>query len=147
MKRIICLLLCLLTLLGAAAGEEICPPREYEFTHKAVRSYDSETLKYRLESFVVKRVRCYLVKLWMQDPGKQIKKATAGWQEKTMLPKEMADSIPEAILAINGSGYWSPQYPDVPAEYPGDVSDYYYTPWGSLTVTDGEVFRNLPEIP
>ena len=67
--------------------------------------------------------------------------------DDSFMGTEMADSIPEAILAINGSGYWSPQYPDVPAEYPGDVSDYYYTPWGSLTVTDGEVFRNLPEIP
>lgn len=121
----------------------LMPPREYEFIHKAYREYDSETLKYRMETFNSKGVRCYLTKVWMKDPARQIRKVTSEWQKNTMFPKTMAETIPEAALAINGSGYWSPVYQDVPEEYPGDVKDYFYTPWGALTVTDGQVYRQL----
>ena len=152
MRRILGLLLCLLGLALPALGEETpaaesFPPREYDFTHRAYRSYDSETLKYRIETFTVKGCRCYLTKVWMQDPARQIRKATSDWKKNIKLPKEMAAAVPGAALAINGSGYWSPVYPDVPENYPGAVEDYFYTPWGSLTVTDGEVFRNLEELP
>ncbi|MBP5726999.1 MAG: hypothetical protein J6Y48_07975, partial [Clostridia bacterium] len=51
------------------------------------------------------------------------------------------------MLAINGSGFVSPQYPEIPDNYPGTSEYYYYTPLGSLTVTDGEVFRNLENVP
>ena len=151
-RRILGLLLCLLGLALPALGEEApaaesFPPREYDFTHRAYRSYDSETLKYRIETFTVKGCRCYLTKVWMQDPARQIRKATSEWKKNIKLPKEMAAAVPGAALAINGSGYWSPVYPDVPENYPGAVEDYFYTPWGSLTVTDGEVFRNLEELP
>ena len=50
-------------------------------------------------------------------------------------------------MIINGSGYVSPRYPEIPENYPGTSEDYYYTPLGSLTVTDGEVFRNLEGVP
>ena len=135
----------LLSLVEEAESDELLlmPPREYEFTHKAYREYDSETLKYKMETFNSRGVRCYLTKLWMQDPARQIRKVTSDWQQNTMYPKTMAETIPEAALAINGSGYWSPVYQDVPEEYPGDVKDYFYTPWGTLTVTDGQVFRQL----
>ena len=147
MKKLICLLLCALTLLCAALGEEALPPREYGFNHKAYRSYESETLKYKMETFTIHGVRCYLTKVWMQDPARQIRKATAEWKKNIMLPAQMAKQIPGAALVINGSGYWSPTYPDVPENYPGEVADYYYTPWGSLTVTDGEVYRDLEGLP
>lgn len=147
MRRGLCLLVCLMLLAAAAPGEEAFPPREYEFTHKAYRSYESETLIYRMETFKVHGVRCYLTKIWMQDPGKQIRKITAAWKKNIMLPRHMAEKIPEAALVINGSGYVSPLYPWIPEDYPGKNKDYYYTPLGSLTVTDGEVFRNLEEIP
>ena len=126
----------------------VFPVREYEdFTHKTSRIYDSESLKYRIETFKVKGCRCYLVKLWMRDPGKQIRKATAKWKKNIQFPSAMAKQIPDAVLAINGSGYVSPKYPWIPDDYPGTSKDYYYTPLGSLTVTDGEVFRNLEGIP
>ena len=126
----------------------VFPVMEYEnFTHKTSRIYDSETLKYRIETFKVKGCRCYLVKLWLQDPGKQIRKATADWKKNIQFPAAMAKQIPEAVLAINGSGYVSPKYPWIPEDYPGTSKDYYYTPLGSLTVTDGEIFRNLEGIP
>ena len=147
MKRIICLLLCLMALPLWAGGEEVFPPREYEFTHKAYRQYDSTTLKYKMETFKIQGVRCYLTKVWLWDPGKQIRKVTSEWRKNIMLPRHMAEKLPEAALVINGSGYWNPTYPDVPENYPGVPADYFYTPWGSLTVTDGEVLRNLEGIP
>lgn len=151
MKRIISLLACLLCLAcllpEAARGEEALPPREYEFDHKAYFSYDSDSLKYKIETFHIHGIRCYLTKVWMRDPGKQIRKATAAWKENIQLPKKMASQIPDAALAINGSGYVSPTYPWIPENYPGTNADYYYTPLGSLTVTDGEVFRNLEGVP
>ena len=144
--RLLLLLLCLMTPLSALGGE-VLPPREYDFSHKAYMSYDSETLKYRIETFKIKGVRSYLVKLWMQDPARQIRKATADWKENIQLPSAMAKKIPNCILAINGSGYVSPVYPWIPEDYPGDNPDYYYTPLGSLTITDGELFRNLEGVP
>ena len=148
MKKIFCLFLCLLMLPLSSLSEEICPPRTYDsFKHKAYRSYDSDTLKYTVETFLLSKVRCYLTKIWVQDPARQIRKATADWEKNLQKPKKMAEQIPEAALVINGSGYWSPQYPDVPGPYLGNVEDYYYTPWGSLTVTDGTVYRNLELLP
>ena len=47
----------------------------------------------------------------------------------------------------NGSGFVSPLYPEIPENYPGVSEDYFYTPLGSLTITDGEVFRNLEGVP
>ena len=41
----------------------------------------------------------------------------------------------------------SPLYPEIPENYPGTSEDYYYKPLGSLTITDGEVFRNLEGVP
>ncbi len=147
MKRLICRLLVLLMIPLAALGEEALPVREYDFDHPSYRTYDSETLKYKIETFRVRGVRCYLTKIWVRDPARQIRKATAEWRKNIRYPADMAKQIPGAALVINGSGYWNKKYPDVPSHYPGAVSDYYNTPWGSLTVTDGEVFREIPEIP
>ena len=151
LRRMICLLFCLTVMLSAAAsGEmsEVYPVRIYEqFSHKIYRSYESETLKYWIETFKIKGVRCYLTKIWMQDPGKQIRKATAKWHKNIKLPRDMAKDVTGAALVINGSGYVSPVYPWIPENYPGASSDYYYTPLGSLTVTDGEVFRNMEGVP
>ena len=59
----------------------------------------------------------------------------------------LAGRIGGAVIVINGSGYVSPNFPDIPENYPGESRDYWYTPLGSLTVTDGEVFRNLEGVP
>ena len=142
--RLLLLLLCLIAPLSALGGE-VLPPREYDFTHKAYMTYDSETLKYRIETFKIKGVRSYLVKLWMQDPARQIRKATADWKENIQLPSAMAKKIPNCILAINGSGYVSPVYPWIPENYPGDNPDYYYTPLGSLTMKP--CWRPIPPRP
>ena len=144
-KILIFVMLCALLLPMAAFGAEteVLPPRTYAFEQKAYRIYESETLYFRMENIKVNGVRCYLTKVWMKNPARQIRKVTAAWEKNVMLPRHMAEKIPEAALIINGSGFWSKKYPDVPEEYPGKVSDYYNTPWGSLTVTDGAVYRNL----
>ncbi len=149
MKRIAVLLLLLLYLVPVvpASGEEAQPLREYAFSGKVKRSYDSETLKYTVESFRLGGETCYLSKIWMQDPGKQIRKAASEWKKNLMRPVHMAQLIPEAALVINGSGYVSPTYPWIPEDYPGESRDYFYTPLGSLTVTDGEVYRHLEGVP
>ena len=132
--------------LGEGAGE-VLPRREYAFSGRVVRTYDAPSLKYTVEKFRYGGILCYLSKIWMQDPSRQIRKATAEWKKNIMRPIHMAQSIPEAALVINGSGYVSPTYPWIPENYPGSNPDYYYTPLGSLTITDGEVFRNLSGVP
>ena len=120
---------------------------EAEAVGKIIRTYDSPTLKYTVEQFIMEKERCYLTRIWVQDPARQIRKATAAWKKNISRPGFIVEKIPEAALIINGSGYVSPRYPEIPENYPGKSEDYYYTPLGSLTVTDGEVFRNLEGVP
>lgn len=145
MKRFLCLILAAvwLPLTGICEAAEVFPPAEYTFSGRAVRSYTSDTLRYTVEKFKYGGTGCYLSKIWVKDPVRQIVKATADWRKNIMRPVHMAQRIPEAALVINGSGYVSPTYPWIPEDYPGTNADYYYTPLGSLTVTNGEIFRNL----
>lgn len=129
------LLLCLLFF--SALGEEATE----------VLSYQSDTLRFTVESLCYEGAACYLTQVWMADPGRQIRKATATWEQDLRYPSEMAGDIPGAALCINGSGYVSPVFPGIPEEYPGDSPDYYYTPLGSLTITDGTLLRNLEGVP
>ena len=141
MKRILAfaLLLCLLPLGGLS---------EYKLTKRGVMAkYDSETLKYTLEEVKLNGTVCYVAKVWMADPARQIKKAISPWHESLAKAEDLAKKIKGAALVINGSGYVSPRYPEIPDNYPGASADYYYTPLGSLTVVDGEVYRNLPGVP
>ena len=142
------LLLLLLTVcLGAAAGEEdaeVLPFYPYTWTGSSVvRSYDSDTLKYTVEVAKYLKTRIYVTKVWMVSPGEQIKKATSPWHEHLELCETMAKTVDGAALVINGSGYVSPKFPWIPEDYPGESEDYYFTPLGSLTVTDGVLFRKL----
>lgn len=141
------LVLCMLAVMTCLAEELVCPMREYDFSGNVKRTYDSPSLKYSVESFRYEGVLCYLSKIWVQDPGRQIRKATSEWKKNIKLPVHIAEQIPEAALVINGSGYVSPTYPWIPEDYPGQNKDYYYTPLGSLTVTDGEILRNLDGVP
>ena len=158
LRKLICLLACLLVCLplpllsGASAQEEEAlwapePKAVYDFSGQVIRSYDSDTLQYTVEKFKVDGVVCYLSKIWVQDPARQIHKETAAWKKNIQRPIIMARRVKDAALVINGSGYVSPVYPWIPENYPGTSADYYYTPLGSLTVTGGEVFRNLEGVP
>ncbi len=137
------LLLCLLPL--DCFGEDT---HEYAVSRrKTEAAYDSETLKYTVETLYLNDTKCYLATVWMQDPARQIKKAASPWHEALAEAMELGKLIPDAALVINGSGYVSPRYPEIPDSYPGVSDDYYYTPLGSITVIDGEVYRYLDGIP
>ena len=146
MRRLLCLVLCLIILPVAGFAEEpadFFDRVEADSLGKIERTYDSPTLKYAVEEFAMDGEKCYLSRIWVQEPARQIRKATAEWEKNVMRPVFIAEKIPEAALIINGSGFVSPIYPGIPDSYPGVSSDYDYTPLGSLTVTDGEIFRNL----
>ncbi len=141
MKKMLALmlLLCLLPLNGLA---------EYKVTKRNLAvKYDTDTLKYTLEEVKMNGTVCYVTKIWMAEPARQIKKAISPWHEKLAKAEELAKKITGAAVVINGSGYVSPTYPEIPDNYPGTSADYYYTPLGSLTVVDGEVYRNLEGVP
>lgn len=146
MKRLIALLICLMLIVPAALAEEpasFFEDAEAQKQGRITRTYDSPTLKYTVEKFLYDREICYLTRIWVQDPARQIRKATSDWKKNVKKPQKLAVQIEGAALAINGSGFVSPLYPEIPDNYPGTSEDYYFTPLGSLTVTDGEVFRNL----
>ena len=145
-RKFLCLLLCLMCCVTAALAEEpadFFDQVEAESIGRITRTYDSPTLKYTMEKFLMEGEICYLTRVWVQDPARQIRKATSKWKEDVKTADRLAAKVQGAALAINGSGFVSPLYPWIPENYPGTNEDYYYTPLGSLTVTDGEVFRNL----
>ena len=154
MKRLIALLLVLLMLPAAALAAKKAKPTEAPpaavptVGGEIVRQFDSPTLRFSVERFEHDGARCYLTRIWMQDPGRQIVKYAAEFHKKLMYPSEMAKRLEhKAMIAVNGSGYVAPAYPQIPSNYPGRGPDYYYTPLGSLTITNGEVFRNLEGVP
>ena len=146
MRRLICLVLCLLLALPAAVAEEpaaFFEDAEAQKFGKITRTYNSPTLKYTVDKFLLDREISYLTRVWVQDPGRQIRKATSAWKKNVKPPEKLISKIEGAALAINGSGFISPTYPRIPENYPGKNEEYFYTPLGSVTVTDGEVLRNL----
>ena len=137
------LLLCLLPV--GCFGEDA--PAYAVSRRKTEAAYDSETLKYTVETLYLNQTKCYLTTVWVADPARQIKKAVSPWHQALAKAEDLGQQIPGAALVINGSGYVSPTYPDIPENYPGASADYYYTPLGSLTVIDGEVYRDLEGVP
>ena len=148
-RRLICILLCFFLCPFSAQAEEASffDAAEADKVGRIVRTYDSPTLKYVMEKFLMEGEICYLTRVWMQDPDRQIRKAASNWEKDLQYPSQLAAKVQGAALAINGSGFVSPQFPEIPDNYPGESRDYYYTPLGSLTITDGEVFRNLDDVP
>ena len=141
-KKTLALLL-LLWLLPLAAGAE-----GYEYKDRLLLTrYDSDTLKYEIRLVRLNDTTCYLTRVWVADPARQIKKVIAPWHADLARAEELAGEIEGAALVVNGSGYVSPRYPAIPENYPGTSFDYYYTPLGSLSVTEGEVYRDLEGVP
>ncbi|MBR4459001.1 MAG: phosphodiester glycosidase family protein [Clostridia bacterium] len=145
MRRILISLCLLLTLLPAAVRAE-APAYTYRKVEDGT-TYESETLRYSIEVAKINKTKVYITRVWMQDPGRQIRKAISPWHEHLAKPEDLAAQIPEAALAINGSGYVSKLYPWIPEDYPGTSEDYYFTPLGSLTILDGKLLRRLDGIP
>ena len=149
-KKLLCVFICLLLLPFTAQAEEpaaFFEHAEADSVGRIVRTYDSPTLKYSMEKFLMEGEICYLTRIWVQEPSRQIRKATSNWKQDVQYPEKILRQIPETVLAVNGSGFVSPLYPEIPDNYPGVSEDYHYTPLGSVTVTDGEVLRNLEGVP
>lgn len=145
MKRLTALLMILCLLLPWAAGGET---KAYTVRDmKKIGSYDSETLTYAIRKIMINKAECYVTRIWVRDPARQIKKAISPWHKELWKADKIAGQIKNAALVINGSGYVSKTYPEIPDNYPGVSADYYCTPLGSITVVDGEVYRNLTGVP
>lgn len=148
--RYIPLLILTVILLTSAFPALADPLPEAEYTwsgKKLITQYRSDTLSYRIEREKYDRTYVYVTKIWMADPGRQIRKSTAAWREGLEFPKAMMSQIPGCVLAINGSGYISPIYPTLEEGYPGVSADYFYTSLGSLAITDGNILRQMDEVP
>ena len=147
MKRLLAILIALMMPVMCAAETTPAPGYTWTGIKEAVRSYDTDTLKYTVDKGKIGKTLCYVTRVWMQSPGQQIRKATSKWRKGLALPSDMAKKVPGAALVINGSGYVSKTYPEIPDNYPGKSPDYYYTPLGSVTVINGELMRSLTDVP
>lgn len=147
LRCMLCLFLLFQPLSAATAEAETLPPYDYTFAGEIVARHTSPTLCWQVEAFNHQEAACYLTKVWMADPGRQIGKATADWRENVLDTAQIAARAPEASLIINASGYVTRIYSWIPDNYPGENEDYYFTPLGSLTVTDGQVYRCLTGVP
>ena len=143
--RILVLVLALLLLPLAAFAE--LPVYPYETSGTLVAEHQSDTLWWRIERSKLDEVTIYLTKVCMAEPGRQIGKPTADWRENVQDTADLARKATEASLLINASGYVTKRYPEIPENYPGVSEDYYFTPLGSVTVSGGEVFRCLEDVP
>lgn len=147
MGKCLLFLCCLMLLAAPAMAQEVLPPYEYTFSGEPVVSHDSPSLRWQIEQFTHQEAACFLTKVWMQDPGRQIGKATADWEENVLDTAVIAARAPRASLLINASGYVTRVYRWIPDNYPGTNEDYYNTPLGSLTVTNGQLYRCLSGVP
>lgn len=126
---------------------EPLPPYPHAFSGQQEASFQSPSLIWQIERFDYEGGECLLTKVWLQDPGRQIGKATADWEQSVLPTLDIAKRAPEASLLINGSGYVTARYSWIPDNYPGRSEDYYFTPLGSLTVSGGRVYRLLENVP
>lgn len=147
MGKCLLFLCCLMLLAAPAMAQEVLPPYEYTFSGEPVVSHDSPSLRWQIEQFTHQEAACFLTKVWMQDPGRQIGKATADWEQNVLDTAVIAARAPQASLLINASGYVTRVYRWIPDNYPGANEDYYNTPLGSLTVTNGQLYRCLSGVP
>ncbi len=150
MRKWLILLLCLCFVPFSALAEEDYEPLpiyEYAFSGKLKAEHASRTLWWRIESLRINGVLCYLTKVCMADPGRQIGKVSAEWEVDTAKTADLAKQAPDASLIINASGYVTKLFSWIPENYPGTNEDYYNTPLGSITVTDGQVYRCLEGVP
>ncbi len=117
------------------------------FPGETLAQVNGDTISFSIDRWTVFGAECYLTRVTVADPARQITKRTAAWREGLAHAADLCAGVPRALLCINASGYVSPVYSWIPESYPGTNSDYYYTPLGSLTVTGGEVYRDLKGVP
>ena len=69
MKRLLMWLCCLL--LPATVLAEALPVYPYAFSGEVVARYDTETLRYTVESFDYENATCYASKIWTAAPPRR----------------------------------------------------------------------------
>lgn len=148
MRKLLILVLLLSLLLPAYAEEALpLPVYPHAYSGEVVAEHASDSLVWSIEKCKVDKTTVYVTKVWMADPGRQIGKAASDWRKNIQNAAALAEQEPDASLIINASGYVTKTYKWIPENYPGTNSDYYFTPLGSVTVTDGETFRCLDGVP
>ena len=103
-------------------------------------SYSDSSIKVKTE--LIDNV--YVTKIWVKDPSKQVKKASAPWGSLKTVEQQMKDKS-NAIVACNGGGFMRD-----PFWVPGENSLYRTlklnwdkTPSGNLVLTNGKIMRAL----
>lgn len=76
----------LLMLAVPSVWAEGTPEYNYQWKGKQVASYQSDTLKFTMETTLINECKCYITKVWVQDPARQIRKATSTWKTDLLLP-------------------------------------------------------------
>ena len=92
MKRFFALAL-LLMLLPLHTLAEPLPVYDPGVAGQTAVTYDTDTLRYAIMRFSLQGATCYLTRVWMADPGQQIHKATAVWEESLAYPSDMASAV------------------------------------------------------
>ncbi len=131
-KRFILVLLAALVVLFSSSAQ----------AEEVFREHSSETIRVTIEKTRENGCRILVAKIWLQEPERQIRKATADWRVKLRYPSRMPDTD-DAVILINASGFLSPDFPSTIEAY-GRPRENHYTSLGSLVRTGGEVFRDIP---
>ena len=84
MKRLTVFVLLLCLLHTTAVGE----------TAEPVLSYQSETLRFTVESLCYEGAECYLTRIWMADPGQQIAKPPPPGSRTCAIPRRWQRTSP-----------------------------------------------------
>ena len=149
MRKLLALLLLMCLTLPALAEDASAPlpPLPMDYPGTAVAEHVSDSLRWQITKASVDKATVYITTVWMAEPGRQMGKAASDWRKNIKNAATLAEAEPDASLIINASGYVTKTYKWIPENYPGTNSDYYFTPLGSVTVTDGETFRCLEGVP
>ena len=104
------------------------------------KSYKNSSISVKIE----KISGCYVAKIWVKDPSKQIGRKMAGWQSSVKQAATMLNSTNNAIVGINGSGFYVPGSwePDSVIKKLGK-SKWKYTTEGYLVIYNGKVLRKI----
>ncbi|MBQ6562338.1 MAG: hypothetical protein IJL88_00400, partial [Clostridia bacterium] len=103
-KRIAAVLGASLLMISGALADGHLSVEPSQTEGKVVRVYESSSLDFTVERFEYDGARCYLTRLWMEEPSRQIEKGTSTWRKNLMYSSDQAKKLPvKAMVVINGS--------------------------------------------
>lgn len=76
-----------------------------------VASHQSDTMHWRIERIEQEGAVCYLTKIYLLDPGTQIRKATANWERDIQYPVDMAAKFPTRRCSSTAAATSAPLFP------------------------------------